>query len=72
MKILAVHDALGRIVSITRVAHGLAQGVGILPDAGNSVLVVEVPDLAENTPLIDIHNNYYVDLERKTVIKRPQ
>ena len=70
MKVFVVYDALGKIVSVTQAKHGIVQGVGVMPNAGHSVLEVDLRGEFENKALIDIHNHCSIDLEHKTVVRR--
>ena len=46
-KMIIVHDASGKIVSVTRVAPGARHGVGVVPNPGHTVKEVDVPAGAE-------------------------
>jgi hypothetical protein len=71
-KVLVVHDAAGRIVTVGQVrgtAHG---GMNIFPSPGRSVVEVEVSDELAKKPLIDIHHHCVFDIKSKKIMLRDQ
>ncbi len=71
-KLLVVHDAIGRIVTIGQVrgeAHG---GMNIFPSPGRSVVEVEVSEEIAKKPLIDIHHHCVFDIKSKKLLMRDQ
>lgn len=63
VKMLIVHDANGRIVSITRVAPEATHGVGVHPNPGHFVKEVQVPSTLAAQPLNEIPQFYSFDLK---------
>ncbi len=70
MKVLVVHDVLGRIVSVTQITPSLAQGVGIMPIAGHSVLELDIKGELAKKSLIDIHNHCCIDINTRKLVTR--
>jgi hypothetical protein len=62
-KVIIVHDAAGKIVSITQVAPGATHGVGVRPNPGYSVREVEVKGALAEEPLGGIPQKYEFDLK---------
>jgi len=74
MKVIVVHDARGKIVSLARLEHEITQrdlavGVGVKPGRGQSVLEVDISGDLAGKPLSEIHNEYQVDLKAKKLVK---
>jgi len=65
--IFVVHDALGRILSIT---PGTARGVGFFPQAGHSVLELDIRVEFEKVILVDIHKHHCADLNARRLVTR--
>jgi hypothetical protein len=73
MKLLIVHDAVGKIVSVGRVQHHSEQrGFGVLPQPGHHTLEVEVSGAISEKPLIDIHNHCIIDVNSKQLMLKSE
>jgi hypothetical protein len=73
MKVIVVHDSLGRIVSVTKLSPDAAKesGIGVLPNPGESVVEVELTGGNANRSLSDIHSAMAVDVRSGKLIDRP-
>jgi hypothetical protein len=73
MKVIIVHDALGRIISITKISPDAPKelGVGVLPNPGDSVVEVELTGDDANKSLDAIHRTLAIDVKSGNIIKRP-
>ncbi len=71
MKVIVVHDANGRIISITQVNADSKQGVGVAAEAGEVVTELELPAEVARKPLLDLHKEYVIDPQARKLVKRP-
>jgi hypothetical protein len=76
LNIFVKYDSKGRILSVTRVAkmpEGVKSPYAVDSEEGVEVLGIEpLGQFADMEPL-DIHNNFAVDVEKKTLVKqRPE
>jgi hypothetical protein len=76
LNIFVKYDSKGRILSVTRVAkmpEGVKHPYAVDLEEGVEVLAIEpLGQFADMEPL-DIHNNFAVDVEKKTLVKqRPE
>lgn len=68
MRIHVVSDYQGRIISISKpeeVGH-VASGIGaagIVPEAGQRVHVVELPERLQKRPLLELHQEFRVQVK---------
>ena len=72
MKLIIVHDSLGRIVSVGQVLHEGKRGFGILPKPGHMVGEFEAAGSIAEKTLIDIHNHCVVDVKKGKLVLRSQ
>jgi hypothetical protein len=74
MKLTVVADQHGNIVSVSQFGDvgdkvsGITKA-GVEAGKGYSVLEIEVPRELENTPLLDLHKGYKVDLKGNRLVK---
>jgi hypothetical protein len=66
MRVIVVSDEQGRIISITQpgdvgeAASGIG-AAGVVPDRGQEVNYVELPEELVERPLLDLHTEFRVD-----------
>lgn len=67
-RVILVHDAVGKIVSVTHVPPGARHGVGVKPPAGHSIREIELEQ--ETASLSEIRDHHVVDLSTGTLKKK--
>lgn len=66
MKLTILYDEQGRIVATARVRDSKA---GTIPGPGQRLVEVDLSGELENTPLLDLHKGYHIDLRTSQLTK---
>jgi hypothetical protein len=72
MKVIIVHNAVGKIVSTGQIEAGAQEniGAGIMPEPGESVLELDASEDEAKSLLTDARHEYIVDINKRKLTKR--
>lgn len=73
MKVSVIHDAQGRIISLSRPEEMKKVGgflkVAIVLEPGHRMIELDLSKELEGKPLVEIHRDYQLDLRKQRLVK---